>query len=114
MRGAFLGQHKSALAGRDTCALRLTISQSAEACSLHSFSPEFPQVVRMLGSGKSPATSPKEQRRKGAEKTMDPSRRLGKESLVFRLKSVSVSLHSEETFSVPPVYYLSISMPIFM
>lgn len=34
----------------------------------------------MLGSGKSAASSPREQRRKGAEKPMDPIRRLGKET----------------------------------
>ena len=37
----------------------------------------------MLGSGKSATSSPKEQRKKGAEKPIDPIRRLGKKIQTF-------------------------------
>lgn len=48
----------------------------------------------MLGSGKSAGSSPREQRRKGAEKTMDPISRLGKEQ-TFKLISVNFLLQTE-------------------
>ena len=69
----------------------------------------------MLGSGKSAGSSPREQRRRGAEKTMDPISRLGKLQTFkthFCGKFTGCSSLTQKYKQTPYCYYKDLNMSI--